>query len=92
MSKQLITIVFAASVAFAPLVLAPAAAMGQSVTVATPPREGVITAARMTEPKAVAAPANSKSAECASEASAKGLRGKPRTKFIAKCRKTGNGH
>jgi hypothetical protein len=67
MLKKLAAIGFATSVTFAPLVLAPAAAMDQEgpPVTAPPSREGVITGGTLAKPNVVVTPANSKSANCA---------------------------
>lgn len=90
MSKMPAMIALATSIAFSSIVLAPMVAMAQAgpPVLANPLREGVITGGRPGKPKAVARPANSKTVNCAKEASAKGLSGKPRKKFISDCKKS----
>ena len=79
MFKKLAAIGFAASIGFAPIGLAPMAAMAQA------PARLVVTKA--VKPKIVVRPANWKQADCSKEADAKGLHAKPRKKFIAECKK-----
>jgi hypothetical protein len=80
--KKLTVIGFAASIGFAPIVLAPMAAMAQPVT---PP----IRPAGTAKPATVIPAATAKARECANEADAKGLKGgEPRKKFIAECKKS----
>jgi len=89
MLKKLAAIGLRTSIAFAPIVLTPAAAMAQAgpPVLANPLREGVITGGRAAKPKVVVRPANAKAANCTREAAANGLSGKPRKKFITECKR-----
>jgi len=80
MLKKFILISFAASIAFAPIVLAPMAATAQP---APPP----IRAGGPMKPATVIPAATAKARECARDADAKGLKGKPRKKFLSECKK-----
>jgi len=82
MLKKLTLIGIAASIAVAPVVLTPMAAMAQP---APPP----IRAAKAMKPATVIPATTAKARECTSDADAKGLRAKPRKKFIAECKKSG---
>ena len=68
MLKKLAAIGLTTSIAFAPIVLTPAAAMAQAgpPVLANPLREGVITGGRAAKPKVVVRPANAKAANCTS--------------------------
>jgi len=80
MLKKLTLISIAASIGLAPVALAPIAAMAQS---APPP----IRAASGIKPATVIPAATARARECARDADAKGLKGKPRKKFLSECKK-----
>ena len=80
MLKKFPAICLAASIGFAPIVLAPMAAMAQP---APPPIRAGSAIKRPTVIPAVTA----KARECARDAEAKGLKGKPRKKFLSECKK-----
>jgi len=79
MLKKLAIIGIATSIMFAPAVFAPATALAQ--------RAPVITAAKPLKAPTVLTESAAKALECSNDAKAKGLKGKPRKKFIAQCKK-----
>jgi len=79
MFKTLAFIGATTSIMFAPVVFAPATALAQ--------RAPVITAAKAPTPPTAMTESKAKALECSNEAKAKGLKGKPRTKFIAQCKR-----
>jgi hypothetical protein len=79
--KKLPAICLAVSIGFAPIVLAPMAATAQPPPPIRAGKIGVV------KPATVIPAATAKARECSREADAKGLRAKPRKKFIAECKK-----
>ncbi len=79
MLKKLAIIGVATSIMFAPAVFAPTAALAQPAP--------VITAAKAPKPPTAMTASAAKALECSNEAKAKGLKGKPRQKFIAQCKR-----
>jgi hypothetical protein len=83
MLKMFAAIGLVTSIGFAPVLLAPIDAMAQP---APPP----IRAASAIKPATVIPEATAKARECARDADAKGLKGKPRKKFLSQCKKGGS--
>jgi len=79
MLKKLAIIGVATSIMFAPVVFAPATALAQ--------RAPVITAAKPQKAPTVLTASAAKARECSNDAKAKDLKGKPRTRFIAQCKR-----
>ena len=79
MFKTLAIVGVATSIMFAAVAFTPMATLAQ--------RAPVITSAKPVKAPMVMTASAEKALECSNEAKAKGLRGKPRTKFIGQCKR-----